>query len=156
MHQAPGYDGYGKDWALIRLTAAIPGIPSLALPADASLDNGIFTVLGWGAACDGCGPSRHLREAEVPYVPDNVCAEAYGGDLIWAEEICAGRIEGGVGFCQGDSGGPLLRKDTAGAWRQVGIVSWGLGCARPGYPGVYTQVSYFAADIRAALAVLTA
>ncbi|WP_030020969.1 trypsin-like serine protease, partial [Streptomyces monomycini] len=52
--------------------------------------------------------------------------------------------------CQGDSGGPMFRKDDAGQWLQVGIVSWGEGCARPGKPGVYTEVSTFAADIKKA------
>ncbi|GIG67548.1 S1 family peptidase [Phytomonospora endophytica] len=156
VHRAPGYDGYGKDWALIRLTTPIPGIPVLALPESAALDNGMFTILGWGSTCDGCAPSRQLRKAQVPYVRDDVCAEAYGGDLIWAEEICAGYAEGGVDFCQGDSGGPMLRKDPGGTWRQIGIISWGIGCARPGYYGVYTQVSHFAVAIRAAIAQLTA
>lgn len=41
-------------------------------------------------------------------------------------------------FLQGDSGGPLVTK--SGTVMQVGIVSYGNGCARPGVPGVYTNV----------------
>ena len=74
----------------------------------------------------------------------------YAGQIIPAEEICAGYASGGVDTCQGDSGGPMFRRDSANAWIQVGIVSWGDGCARPNKPGVYTQVSYFAASIRSA------
>jgi len=48
--------------------------------------------------------------------------------------ICAGVPGGGKGACQGDSGGPLV---VAG--QLVGIVSWGVGCAEPDYPGVYSN-----------------
>jgi secreted trypsin-like serine protease len=44
----------------------------------------------------------------------------------------------------------MVRRTEDGRWVQVGIVSFGLGCARQAYPGVYTQVSRFHAAIAAA------
>ena len=68
--------------------------------------------------------------------------------------VCAGYPQGGTDTCQGDSGGPMFRRDASNAWIQVGIVSWGDGCARPNAPGVYTQVSTFASSIASAAASL--
>ena len=56
----------------------------------------------------------------------------------------------GVGDCQGDSGGPLFlqnkddRWEQAGdRWQQVGVVSWGINCAKEKYPGVHAKLSHF-------------
>ena len=103
---------------------------------------------------EGAGTgSPLLQKAEVPFVSDTDCAAAYGDQFVPEQEICAGFLdEGGVDACQGDSGGPMFRLYEAGEFIQVGIVSHGLGCAQPGYPGVYTQVSAFASAIHAAAA----
>lgn len=147
--QAPGYNGTGKDWALIKLAAPIDQ-PTLPIAGSDAYDSGDFTIAGWGADREGGNQQRHLLKAAVPFVDDATCGSAYS-DLVADEELCAGFMdEGGIDSCQGDSGGPMFRKDDAGEWIQVGIVSWGDGCARAGAPGVYTEVSHFAADIEAA------
>ncbi|KAH8032248.1 hypothetical protein HPB51_024025 [Rhipicephalus microplus] len=47
--------------------------------------------------------------------------------------------------CQGDSGGPAMYRVSGGhRYVQVGIVSYGHGCARENVPGVYTRVDVFA------------
>jgi secreted trypsin-like serine protease len=152
--QAPGYDGRGKDWALIKLSRPLH-LPTLNTATTQTYDKGTFTVAGWGATSENGEQQRYLRKATVPFVSDAKCKKSYGSDLTPSDEICAGNVaQGGVDSCQGDSGGPMFRRDDAGAWIQVGIVSWGQGCAEPGYPGVYSQVSTFAADIKAAAATL--
>ncbi|WTT00246.1 serine protease [Streptomyces sp. NBC_00090] len=152
--QAPGYNGKGKDWALIKLASPINSLPTLKIAETTAYNSGTFTVAGWGAAREGGSQQRYLLKANVPFVSDASCQASYGSDLVPSEEICAGYSQGGVDTCQGDSGGPMFRKDNAGAWIQVGIVSWGEGCARAGYPGVYTEVSTFAATIKSAAATL--
>jgi secreted trypsin-like serine protease len=152
--QAPGYNGKGKDWALIKLAAPV-NQPTLKIATTTAYNNGNFTIAGWGAAREGGAQQRYLLKATVPFVSDATCQQAYGSDLVPGDEICAGFVQqGGVDTCQGDSGGPMFRKDDSGAFIQVGIVSWGQGCAEPGYPGVYSEVSTFAADIARAASTL--
>lgn len=96
------------------------------------------TVIGWGAL-DEANQSfpATLQQVAVPMIK---CTDHYTtpGEIT-DNMICAGTPSGGIDSCQGDSGGPLMVLDGA-AWKQVGIVSWGIGCARPNAPGVYTNV----------------
>ena len=150
--RAPGFrdETRGDDWAVIRLDRPLdlPTLPLARVPGD----EGVFTVLGWGQTReDSMRQERRLHYATVPTVPDETCATDYaraGVKLVVDESICAGKQ--GVDTCQGDSGGPMVGRDAMGRWVQVGIVSWGLGCARDGYPGVYTQISTFRTAIRQA------
>jgi secreted trypsin-like serine protease len=151
------YSGYDVsddgDFALIKLNADIP-VSTIAYNTNAANNSGTFTIMGWGATREGGSTSRYLLKASVPFVSDSVCGNAYRGWGFSASEmLCAGPLSGGTDTCQGDSGGPMI-KSVNGAPVQVGIVSWGNGCARANYPGVYTEVSTFASAISAALARL--
>merc|ERR1711988_1952498 len=96
------------------------------------------TVTGWGAVKEGGHLANKLQKVDVPVVSDENCRGAYGEEEIADSMICAGLDAGGKDSCQGDSGGPFMCGDELS-----GIVSWGYGCAEAGYPGVYTQTSYF-------------
>ncbi|GIE99084.1 S1 family peptidase [Paractinoplanes rishiriensis] len=145
----------GEDWAVIKLDRALD-LPTLPLTKDDN-DRGVFVVMGWGQTRENAlKQERRLHYAKVPTVPDGQCVAEYEKahvKLVPRESICAGKS--GIDTCQGDSGGPMAGKDAKGEWVQVGIVSWGLGCARPGYPGVYTQISTFRDEIRRAVRKLS-
>ncbi|XP_070579925.1 cubilin-like [Ptychodera flava] len=103
-------------------------------------ENELVWVTGWGRTQEGGSSSDILREVAVPVVSNENCRASYGEDEITDNMICAG--EAGKDSCQGDSGGPLvyLIEDK---WYLTGVVSWGSGCARPGFPGVYTRVESY-------------
>ncbi len=157
VHSAPGFVSVerGKDWALIKLDSPITGAALLPIATTTANDSGTFTVAGWGANREGGAQQRYMLKADVPFVDDTACSAtgSYPG-LVKTDSICAGYKQGGTDTCQGDSGGPMFRRDANNAWIQVGIVSWGEGCARPNKYGIYTEVSRFAADIKAAAATL--
>ncbi|XP_045025777.1 trypsin-1 [Daphnia magna] len=133
------------------LDLSVPSAQPVLLPPPTSeLDPPagiIVTVSGWGTTSSGGVISDTLRSVDVPVVDDDTCNRAYGGTAanpeVYPSMLCAGDISnGGIDSCQGDSGGPLFTGTGASAV-QHGIVSWGQGCALAGYPGVYTQVSFF-------------
>ncbi|KAJ7320381.1 hypothetical protein JRQ81_019892 [Phrynocephalus forsythii] len=101
-------------------------------------------VTGWGQTqeTDDEAPAV-LQKAEVEIVDQSLCHSTYG--LITVRMLCAGVMSGKRDSCKGDSGGPLsCRSKGDGKWFLIGIVSWGYGCGRPSFPGVYTRVSTFA------------
>ena len=75
--------------------------------------------------------------ANVTTISRSLCSYTYLGG-IKDGMVCAGHLMGGTDSCQGDSGGPLVYNNTL-----IGIVSWGTGCAQPGFPGVYSDVKYY-------------
>ncbi|XP_004676662.1 PREDICTED: serine protease 42 [Condylura cristata] len=113
-------------------------------------DNKECWVTGWGKlneqAKSGTAPVI-LQEAELSITRYEKCNEILKRklkshvDLVKKGVIC-GYSEQGKDSCQGDSGGPLVCEFNK-TWIQVGIVSWGIGCGRGEYPGVYTEVSFY-------------
>ncbi len=113
-------------------------------------------VTGWGLtkvandtpgqrAADGSvnRSSPRLQQVGLKVLPVARCAavDAYKGKLD-RSSICAGSLEGQKDSCSGDSGGPMTRAQGR-EMVLVGLVSWGVGCALPGTPAIYTRVSAF-------------
>ncbi|XP_011878398.1 PREDICTED: trypsin-1-like [Vollenhovia emeryi] len=146
-HSAYSTANYNNDIALLKLKDAIkfegPMRPA-CLPEQVKTfagKKGIVT--GWGAVKEGGSVSHTLQEVVVPILSNAECrATKYPSRRITDNMLCAGITEGGKDSCQGDSGGPLHVREN-GSHQVVGVVSWGEGCAQPGYPGVYTRVNRF-------------
>lgn len=84
-----------------------------------------------------------MNQAQVTIYSRETCnAKQVLNGQVSEDMICAGTLQGGVDACQGDSGGPLVVK-KGGVWWLMGVTSWGMGCALPNKPGVYTNVTYF-------------
>lgn len=136
-----------NDIALIKLSEASTKTPvSIASETvNSSLPVGVdLKVMGWGLTSEtNRTASEELREVLVSYQADSTCRNIYGNtQTYWDSFICAGESQGGKDACSGDSGGPLLANvDDEPA--QVGIVSWGNGCARRGFYGAYSEIATY-------------
>uniref|UniRef100_A0A3Q0SRX2 Peptidase S1 domain-containing protein n=1 Tax=Amphilophus citrinellus TaxID=61819 RepID=A0A3Q0SRX2_AMPCI len=86
------------------------------------------------------GSDGILQEVKIPIVSNSQCSKSYSGIInITSNMICAGLTQGGKDSCQGDGGGPVVSKNSS-VWVQAGVVSFGVGCAEPKFPGVNTRV----------------
>ncbi|MFE9022742.1 S1 family peptidase [Streptomyces sp. NPDC007808] len=137
----------GNDVAVLTLSTSMPYTAAKYVGA---ADTGVYAagttarIIGWGTTSSGGSSSNQLRTATVPVVADSSCATSYGSDFVRSDMVCAGPTSGGVDTCQGDSGGPLIIGGVL-----AGITSWGEGCAQAGFPGVYTRLTTFSAEVTA-------
>ncbi|KAM9177097.1 transmembrane protease serine 12 [Mergus octosetaceus] len=102
-------------------------------------------ISGWGRIAEKGKTPSVLQEAQVEIIPYSECnsSDAYGG-MINNNMICAGSPSGGIDSCQGDSGGPLVCYHPGdNKFYLLGVTSFGYGCGRQRYPGVYVRVPHY-------------
>ncbi|MEO0530235.1 MAG: serine protease [Planctomycetota bacterium] len=149
VHEAFDPNTLDNDLALLRLESdseqeVVPIIESDD-PAGLTAAGKSATVIGWGRTSEGGESSEKLLEVTVPIVSNEEANAAYNplGSTITDNMIAAGLPEGGKDACQGDSGGPFVVRDAERGLILAGATSWGIGCARPGIPGLYTRLSRY-------------
>jgi V8-like Glu-specific endopeptidase len=131
-----------NDYMLVKLQTAVPNAQLVELNFDETFPppNQELRVIGVGTTSQGGSASDFLLQVDVDYVSNNKCNNFYGEFRRIYDDvmICAAVTNGGKDSCQGDSGGPLFDETTR---KQVGVVSWGIGCGDRNYPGVYSRLS---------------
>ncbi|KAL7520974.1 hypothetical protein ACHAWX_005661 [Stephanocyclus meneghinianus] len=151
-----------NDFLLILLDG-VSSFPHIRLNQDEDVPSpgDSLVVMGWGdvdASDQVQTVSEYLRDTTVVYMSNEQCELSKG----WVQTTSGptmGYYEGGISnsmmcavddvgtvsdACQGDSGGALVypgEADDGSEDVQVGIVSWGFGCADSNFPGVYSRVS---------------
>ncbi|KAJ8726723.1 hypothetical protein PYW08_015120 [Mythimna loreyi] len=97
-------------------------------------------VSGWGKLKEGGPSATYLQSSTIKTIAMKLCRRS-GLDRKAIDPVsmfCAGSFsQASPDACQGDSGGPIVYEGVL-----IGVVSWGLGCARGNFPGVYTRLSY--------------
>lgn len=135
-----GYNNINKthDIALIKLSRRLKwsakvrpirlAKPNFKIPQN-------FLVSGWGAVKENVkNPSNVLRGVRISKVPIKKCKKQYVNEFRVSSLVVCAALPG-KDSCSGDSGGPLINNGV-----QYGIVSGGKGCARPNFPGIYTNI----------------
>jgi len=140
VHGSYDADTFASDVALLHLVADA-GVAPLRIPGDAAdrfeVTGTPAVVAGWGSEVPVVGLVPPLgttaRQATLEVVGDADCSSSDPATQVCAEAFLADA-------CQGDSGGPLVVQGDLGPF-QLGVVSYGTGCAIPTFPGVYSEVN---------------
>lgn len=135
-----------KDVAIITLETPVPSNlenirPVCLASGHQTYDGQTATVIGWGSLKENGPQPDILQEMTVKIWNNDECKETYGNAApggITDHMLCAGKQ--GKDSCSGDSGGPM-QIGAGKYWHQIGVVSWGIGCGKSHYPGVYTRVT---------------
>lgn len=178
VRKHPNYEPYDptsgasqvNDIALVRIDRRFRGpkaILSENIQSDGDLGQGRAFVAGFGTtdaitptaqsrvnlfqrSFDGRGilsGSSRLLQTVVPLVSAGICQTQWR-NLSPDRSICAGYELGMRDSCEGDSGGPLVALDRSSKPYQIGLVSYGSGCAQAASYGVYTRISAYRDWIR--------
>nr|XP_020763806.1 transmembrane protease serine 12 [Odocoileus virginianus texanus] len=150
VHPDFNVESYDNDIALFYLKKAVRYnnyIQPICLPFGVFQrlnKNTTCFISGWGRTKEEGNATNELHEAEVHYISRSFCNSemSYGG-IVPNTSFCAGDEDGIFDSCRGDSGGPLMcylpeRK----RYFVMGITSYGYGCGRKNFPGVYSAPSF--------------
>ncbi|XP_076260669.1 trypsin-1-like [Rhynchophorus ferrugineus] len=145
MYAHPRYASSIVDFDIALLELAEPVTTELVRPIElpkegSQVPHGVLaTITGWGKQGED---EDDLQVMRLPTLSREACMRSYG--VLTQRMFCAGYQDSGkMNSCQGDSGGPLVINGIL-----YGIVSWGYGCERPGYPGVYSNIPVLGRFIR--------
>jgi len=139
---------YNNDFALIQLSRPvafqqISWIRPACLPPswtpDDRMDGSSGLVSGWGVTnLTSRKQSPSLQQVSVEIMDQGKCIKHFSAREITENMFCA--ASSGADACQGDSGGPLTVQ--LGEFNYIyGVVSWGVSCGKPEWPGVYSRVT---------------
>ncbi|XP_036107416.1 transmembrane protease serine 12 [Molossus molossus] len=151
IHPHFDLETYVNDIALFHLKKAVRYnnyIQPICLPFDVFQDLDKDTkcfVGGWGRTSEEGNATNMLQEAQVHYISRNICnSDKSYGNIIPITSFCAGDEEGVFDTCRGDSGGPLMCFfPEHKQFFVMGITSYGYGCGRKNFPGVYCAPFFY-------------
>ncbi|CAB3364849.1 Hypothetical predicted protein [Cloeon dipterum] len=148
IHERYNAENYSNDIALLKLSKPVKfsvGVKAACLPGSAMKDPPARSgqIAGWGRVVEKGKGSGKILKVEIPILSQQQCRNMkLRPSRITDDMLCAGEVN--KDSCQGDSGGPLIVQNSqTGKYEVHGVVSWGIGCGREGYPGIYTRVSRY-------------